>query len=243
MPQSFSSAKMEALVLVILLCVVVSHGDCMLCGQFAQCTCSNTDSEVYCKGAVPVFEAKGDKHLIWNMENRLDRDVDYSNVLSGYASVKLLQVPAEACTILGLKEFLNCHSSSPMHHDETASPPRNHDETSNEDDIVHSATLVKTSTMTLDLTMTDKAIVITLAITTAKLGVTAFLVYQILVSLVFIHSRINLLEGRSQKPSCIIASTYKYMKCIYCLCNCFCKCWSRRFKPPSFEGRYIFFHF
>lgn len=242
--QSFSS-KMDAsvTVLVILLCVV-SYGECIVCGQFDQCICSTVDTEVYCKGLAPIFAEKEDKHLIWDLQNHLEQNVDYADILSGYASVKLLHVPTEGCSITGLKEFLDCvmdpsPSSGTTERVETVSPSGEDDTTQN----YGTGRIIKTSTMSVDFDLTDKAIVITLAINTAKLGFTAFLVYQILVSLVFIHSRINLLEGRSQKPSCVIACTHRWMKCIYCLCSCFCKCWSKRFKPPSFQGTYIYFHF
>lgn len=241
---------------LMLLLSFTSFSSALICGQKDQCVC--TTASIVCRGSVPVFAMymRNGVQLTWDMlQDPVDNKVDYTKVLHGYESVIIINAPLEACFIDGLKQHINCdnilHEVLPgndvptmLTQDQTTTDVTDSTssyDTATPEDRENVITLHSNKIFNVELSMTDKAVIITLAINTVKIGLIGFLTYQILVSLVYIHSRLNMITRVEEKPSCVVNTTHKWMRCFYASLRCLCCCLCKNLKAPSFRGRYIFF--
>ena len=231
-----------------------------VCGQADQCLCEA--SIVTCSGADPPevgVKMRTGKTLEWNMMHmKVDVGINFDKLWSGYTKVVIINAPLEACNVQSLRKYIhgNCVAADATTADVTTADATTAATTTVETDadatadstadkssqgLCSSTTKLDSSgVISLDLTVTERAIVIALAVNTAKLGLLGFLIYQIIVSLVYIHSRLNQLEASEEEPLCIINCGHKWMTfsyaCLRKLCCC-CQCF-RRLRPPSFSGKY-----
>lgn len=221
----------------------------IVCGQADQCLCK--ESIVTCSGPVPPevgVKMRTGRTLEWNMMHmKVDVGINFDKLWNGYTKVVILNAPLEACNVQSLRKYIhgNCAATADATTatvetltDADATADSTADESSQ--GLWSSTTKLDSSgVISVDLTVSERAIVIALAVNTAKLGLLGFLVYQIIVSLVYIHSRLNQLEANEEEPLCIINCGHKWMTfsyaCLRKLCCC-CQCF-RRLRPPSFSGK------
>lgn len=220
------------IVLVLLVCDVV--GGWMVCGHDDNCIC--TDDSIKCRGVPGVeYTDRVGKTLEWDMSGEVIADsIDYAAVISGYSRVVVFNAPIQACDVGALRKYLeNCEEGG--YGPTTGSEFFTTEETTEETVMKGGSGLI-----TAELSVTDRGIVIAIIINTAKISLVGYLLYQVLVSLVFIHSRLNQLEGREDDPQCVVRCTHSWMRCSYsCLRRVFCCCrgW---FKVPDFRGKLKF---
>lgn len=237
------SLKMK--IALLLLLALTDFSWSLICGQKDQCICR--DNVFVCRGTVPVFaiSERENVQLTWDMLNEnIDHKVDYDKLLHAYEDVIILNAPLEACFIDGLKQHLKCTYDEALDDKIVSTTPYDTidstDERNTEDNVV---TLHSGKVVNVELSLTEKAIIITLAVNTAKVGIILFLTYQILVSLVYVHSRLNAVTRREEPPTCIINCMHKWMRCSYCCLRCICCCFCKRLRAPTFEGIYICFKY
>lgn len=216
------------------MCIIGVVGG-MVCGDEDNCICRG--GEVTCRGLPRVeYVWRLGKTLIWDMDSEdLDGSINYDELLRGYDHVEIRNAPRDVCEVKVLRAYV----------EECGVDGEDITDGDFTERVMTTETVMKgkiggDGLVTADLSVTEKGIVIAIAINTAKISLVGYLLYQVMVSLVFIHARLNQLEGRETSPQCVVGCTHSWMTCCYaCMRRVFCCC-RRHFKVPDFHGKSSF---
>ena len=196
--------------------------DGAFCGEDGSCTCDG--DVIRCERLVYFKESfRVGKTIILDLEpGTTDLRAD---LLVGYGVVKVLnkdqlicQTPAPALNVY----LINCHDSEIIEKQTKI-------HVANTDNVVSDSANVNIST--------DKGRIVTMITMTLQLSFLTFIVYQILVSLLQIHLRINKLTFENIKAPCIIRAFVTYLAVCCCCVKCLCPCKPcQNLEAPNMQG-------
>ena len=205
------------LALLVLSLCLIPRAEGKVCGIKDNCVC--TSVVMRCRGFpgnLPVTDKTG-VQLICDMDFAYDSNLEYEEMLSGFSSVELVNVPAAACKDPYLVKLITACTSTqapPTIPVSSSLPPKDDQDKNqtqrndgNDGDDGDDKTNVRWN---------SKALVITIVLNTAEISFLSCVVYQILVSLVYYYKRLNtagLLGGRDAKPPLIIRTMLRLLDC------------------------------
>ena len=185
----------------------------IVCGETGNCYCSGMNME--CKGypgMLPIREKTG-VYLSIDMLGGYEHAVDYDTMLGGYTSVYIHNSPKIACYDERLSRYIkDCVTTPPVavtSHQTSELPSDPYQHYKNDDDEDNNE---------------DRALVVTVVFSSIKLTFLSCVVYQILVSLVFFHKRMDMLLGKAEKAPMIVRCMIRFLAFMH---GCRRRCYSR----------------